>query len=303
MTSNVSSGLVAGGPKVVALGGGHGLAMTLRAVRTYAGEITAVASVADDGGSTGRLRKDFDVPAPGDLRKCLVALAGEDTVWAEAFEHRFDAGDLEGHALGNLMIVGLTNTLGDFCRALDEAGRLLNAVGRVLPATTEPVVLKADIEGEAVEGQVAVQNSAGRIRRVSLIPSDAPAPADALAAIRAADQIILAPGSLYTSLLPVLCVPGVRDTLAGASAPVIQVSNLGPQVPETSGLDAADHLLAVLEHGGRVDRFLYERDGNLVADEVVIRGWGVEPVAAQVARPDGLAHDPLKLAEGLQALL
>ena len=215
----MSSELVEGGPKVVALGGGHGLAMTLRGVRGYAGEITAVASVADDGGSTGRLRKDFDVPAPGDLRKCLVALAGDDTVWPEAFEHRFDAGDLEGHALGNLMIVGLTSTLGDFCRALDEAGRLLNAVGRVLPATTEPVVLKADIEGEAVEGQVAVQNSAGRIRRVGLIPSDAPAPADALAAIRDADQIILAPGSLYTSLLPVLCVPELREALAAAVGP------------------------------------------------------------------------------------
>jgi uncharacterized cofD-like protein len=299
----VSSGLTKGGPKVVALGGGHGLAMTLRAVRGYAGEITAVASVADDGGSTGRLRKDFDVPAPGDLRKCLVALAGDDTVWAEAFEHRFDAGDLEGHALGNLMIVGLANSLGDFCVALDEAGRLLNAVGRVLPATTEPVVLKADIEGEAVEGQVAVQNSAGRIRRVGLIPNDAPASVDALMAIADADQIILAPGSLYTSLLPVLCVPELRDALLRASAPVIQVSNLRPQDPETNGLDASDHLLAVLEHGGRVDRFLYEQDGILAADEDVIRGWGVEPVPARVARPDGLAHDPLKLAEGLQALL
>ena len=139
-----------GGPKVVALGGGHGLAMTLRGVRGYAGQLTAVASVADDGGSTGRLRRDFGVPAPGDLRKCLVALAGDAEVWPDAFEHRFSAGDLEGHALGNLMIVGLTETLGDFCRALDEAGRLLHAVGRVLPATTDAVVLKADIEGEDV---------------------------------------------------------------------------------------------------------------------------------------------------------
>jgi uncharacterized cofD-like protein len=303
VTSTVSDGLTPGGPKVVALGGGHGLAMTLRGVRQYAGEITAVASVADDGGSTGRLRRDFGVPAPGDLRKCLVAVAGDGTVWPEAFEHRFRAGDLEGHALGNLVIVGLAESLGDFCGALEEAGRLLNAVGRVLPATTEPVVLKADVEGEAVEGQVAVQNSAGRIRHVGLIPSDAPASGDALAAVRAADQIVLAPGSLYTSLVPVLCVLQLRDELARAAAPVVQVCNLRPQVPETSGLDATDHLRAVLEHGGRVDRFLYERDGILAADEGWIRGSGVEPVAGSVARPDGLAHDPARLAEALRALL
>jgi uncharacterized cofD-like protein len=292
-----------GGPRVVALGGGHGLAMTLRAVRAYAGEITAVASVADDGGSTGRLRRDFDVPAPGDLRKCLVALAGDATVWPEAFEHRFSAGDLEGHALGNLMIVALTETLGDFCRALDEAGRLLDAVGRVLPATTDPVVLKADIEGEAVEGQVAVQNSAGRIRGVSLVPNDAPACADALAAILEADQIVLAPGSLYTSLLPVICVAELRAALGAAPGAIVQVCNLRPQVPETSGLDASDHLRAVLEHGGRVDRFLYQGDGILAADDAAIRALGVDPVPAAVARPDGAAHDPVKLAEALQALL
>lgn len=292
------------GPRVVALGGGHGLAMTLRAVREYAGEITAVVSVADDGGSTGRLRRDFGIPAPGDLRKCLVALAGDAPVWPEAFEHRFAAGDLEGHALGNLLIVGLSETLGDFCAALDEAGRLLGAVGRVLPATTDPVVLKADVEGEAeVEGQVAVQNSAARIRRVGLSPPDAPACPDALAAIAAADQIVLAPGSLYTSLLPVLCVVELREALLKAPGAVVQVCNLHPQVPETSGLDATDHLRTVLEHGARADRFLYQRDGALRADEAAIRAVGVEPVPAEVARADGLVHDPVELARALAALL
>ena len=166
------------GPAVVALGGGHGLSVVLRAAREYAGTITGVVSVADDGGSSGRLRRDFGVPAPGDLRRCLVALAGSDNVWRDAFEHRFGGGELGGHALGNLVIVGLTETLGDFSAALQEAGRLLDAVGRVFPATADAVVLKADVEGEAVEGQVAVQNSAGRIRRVELVPSDAGAPAD-----------------------------------------------------------------------------------------------------------------------------
>jgi uncharacterized cofD-like protein len=291
------------GPAVVALGGGHGLSVVLRAARRYAGTITGIVSVADDGGSSGRLRRDFGVPAPGDLRRCLVALAGSDTVWRDAFEHRFGGGELGGHALGNLVIVGLTETLGDFTAALDEAGRLLDAVGRVLPATTDPVVMKADIEGEAVEGQVAVQNSAGRKRRVEIVPSDAAAPADAVAAIGSADQVILAPGSLYTSLLPVLCVRDLRAAISDAPGHVVQVANLRPQLPETAGLDATDHLRVVREHRSRVDRFLYEAHGSLAADEAVIRAWGVEPAAADVARGDGLAHDPGKLATALQALL
>jgi uncharacterized cofD-like protein len=290
-------------PAVVALGGGHGLSVVLRAAREYAGTITGIVSVADDGGSSGRLRRDFGVPAPGDLRRCLVALAGSDTVWRDAFEHRFGGGELGGHALGNLVIVGLTETLGDFTAALEEAGRLLDAVGRVFPATTDPVVLKADVEGEAVEGQVAVQNSAGRKRRVEVVPSDAVAPRDAVAAIASADQVVLAPGSLYTSLLPVLCVRDLRSAVAEAPGRVVQVSNLRPQPPETTGLDATDHLLAVREHGARVDTFLYQQNGALSADDRVIQGWGVEPVPADVARADGLVHDPGRLAAALEALL
>ena len=298
-----NSGLRPDGPSVVALGGGHGLSVVLRAAREYAGTITGVVSVADDGGSSGRLRRDFGVPAPGDLRRCLVALAGSDTVWRDAFEYRFGGGELGGHALGNLVIVGLTETLGDFSAALQETGRLLDAVGRVFPATADAVVLKADVEGEAVEGQVAVQNSAGRIRRVELVPSDAAAPAEAIAAIASADQVVLAPGSLYTSLLPVLCVRDLRAAVEAAPGRVLQVANLRPQQPETAGLDATDHLLAVKEHGARVDAFLYQQGGALAADDAVIRDWGVDPAPANVARTDGLVHDPGKLAAALQALL
>jgi uncharacterized cofD-like protein len=291
------------GPAVVALGGGHGLSVVLRAARRYARAVTAVVSVADDGGSSGRLRRDFGVPAPGDLRKCLVAMAGSDAVSRDAFEYRFGGGELGGHALGNLVIVGLAETLGDFTAALDEAGRMLRTVGRVLPATTDIVVLKADVEGEAVEGQVAVQNSAGRIRRVELVPEDAAASPDAVAAIEQADQVILGPGSLYTSLLPVLCVRDVRAAVRAAPGRVVQVANLRPQYPETTGLDATDHLRAVLEHGGRVDTFLYEGAGALAADAAAIRAWSVAPVGAEVARGDGLLHDPGKLAAALRTLL
>jgi uncharacterized cofD-like protein len=300
------SDLDPGGPVVVALGGGHGLAAALRAIRQYASSVTAIVSVADDGGSSGRLRRDLGVLPPGDLRRCLVALS-DDELWANAFEYRFTAGDLDGHALGNLMLVGLTDMTGDFTAALDAAGRLLNAVGRVLPATTEPVVLKAEIgnlevPGHEVEGQVAVQNSTD-IRRVDLVPADAGASADAVEAIEQADQVILAPGSLYTSLLPVLCVDALRGAVAATGARVVQLANLRPQPPETTGLDATDHLRAVLAHGVRVDAFVYQEAGELAADVEQIRAWGVEPVGGNVATDRGATHDPVRLAKTLRALL
>lgn len=297
------------GPAVVALGGGHGLATALRAVRRYAGSITAVVSVADDGGSSGRLRRDLGVPPPGDIRRCLVALAGGDStdggVWSQAFEHRFRGGELEGHALGNLVLVGLTETLGSFPDALDEAGRLLKAVGRVVPATVEPVVLKAEVgsaAGEIVEGQVAVANSRG-IRRVELVPADVAATPDAVEAILAADQVVYAPGSLYTSVLPVLCVNGLRDAIAATPAQVVQVANLRAQVPETSGMDVADHLAAVLAHGARVDTLVYDTGEGLPVDVRRLAAFDVRAVRAPVARADGLAHDHAQLARALCALL
>jgi uncharacterized cofD-like protein len=307
----VGDGLAPNGPSVVALGGGHGLATALRAIRRYAGSITAVVSVADDGGSSGRLRRDLGVPPPGDIRRCLVALAGDDSidgaVWSTAFEHRFREGELEGHALGNLVLVGLTESMGSFPDALDQAGRLLRTVGRVLPATVEPVVLKAelgtaDVRRETVEGQVAVANSRG-IRGVELVPADVAATPAAIEAIQAADQVVYAPGSLYTSVLPVLCVAGLRDAVAATGARVVQVANLRPQVPETSGMDVADHLAAVLEHHARVDTLVYDTGAGLPVDAGRLAALGVEAVAAPVARPDGLAHDHARLAQALCALL
>lgn len=298
--------VAARGPAVVALGGGHGLATALRAIRRYAGSITAVVSVADDGGSSGRLRRDLGVPPPGDIRRCLVALAGDDGVWSTAFEHRFRDGELEGHALGNLVLVGLTETLGSFPAALDEAGRLLRTVGRVLPATVEPVVLKAELSGATVEGQVAVANSRD-IRAVELVPADVAATPAAVEALLAADQVVYAPGSLYTSVLPVLCVAGLRAAIAATPARVVQVANLRPQSPETAGMDVADHLAAVLAHDARVDTFLYDTGPGLPVDPDQLAALGeelgVEVVAAAVARPDGLAHDHARLAQALCALL
>jgi uncharacterized cofD-like protein len=289
---------------VVALGGGHGLAVALGAARRYAGDITAVVSVADDGGSSGRLRRDLDVPAPGDLRKALVALAGDDG-WSRALEHRFRAGELEGHAVGNLFLVGLAEELDDLPAALTEAGRLVGAVGRVLPATVDPVVIKAEVGGQAVEGQVAVAEAGrrGRIEHVDLVPHDAPACTGALDAIAAADQVVIAPGSLYTSVVAVLCVAGLRDAIEAAPAKVVMVSNLHTEVPETDGLDGTDHLCAVLDHGARVDVLLYDPTRGLAVDVDAVRDRGVEPVAAELADGGGVEHDPAKLASALAALL
>jgi uncharacterized cofD-like protein len=280
---------------VVALGGGHGLAATLRATRRYGGDVTAIVSVADDGGSSGRLREIFGVPPPGDLRKCLVALSAP-SVWSTAFEHRFDAGELEGHALGNLVIAGLAASTGDFIFAVAEAGRLVQAGGTVLPATTVPVVLKADAAGGAVQGQVAV-GRAGRIARVSLVPVDPEPPAAALTALAQADQIVLGPGSLYTSVLAVVAVPALRDALAGARGRKVYVCNLRPQVPETEGYDVAAHLAALEAHGVEVDVVLCDTTGlQLGAPN---RPW----VDAPLARPNGLAHDSERLAAALADLV
>jgi len=280
--------LTAPAPRVVALGGGHGLAATLRAARRYAGDITAIVSVADDGGSSGRLRESLGIPAPGDLRRCLVALGDANSLWGRAFDHRFEAGELEGHALGNVIIAGLANATADFETALHEAGRLVGAVGRVIPATATPVVLKATLEGEGgegtvtvVEGQVRVQNSS-RINHVSLVPPDAEPPREAVKAILQADQVVIGPGSLYTSVLAVIVVPRLREALENTTAQKVYVCNLQPEIPETAGYDTAAHVAALTAHGLTVDAVLHD---------------------PALARPDGLAHDPAKLATALRDLL
>ena len=284
------------GPRVVALGGGHGLAATLQAARRYAGDITAVVSVADDGGSSGRLREALGIPAPGDIRRCLVALAEPSSLWAATFEHRFAAGELEGHAVGNLVIAGLTAAAGgDFVAALDEAARLLGAAGRVLPATVAPVVLKATAAAGEVEGQVRVGQTS-RIAGIGLVPPDPEPPAAVLEAIAAADQVVLGPGSLFTSVLPVAAVPAIRDALAATAARTVYVCNLRPQVPETAGYDVAAHVEALVAHGVDVDVTLCD------ARHMPVGLMRTPCVDRPLARPGGLAHDPGELAAALADL-
>ena len=290
------------GPAVVAIGGGTGLSNALRAVRRYAGTITAIVSVADDGGSSGRLRRDLGVPAPGDLRKCLVALAGGNGPWVHAFEHRFGAGELRDHALGNLLLVGLAETLGDLTAALDEAGRLVGAVGRVLPATSEPVTLAATVGAELVVGQVAIETAGGPVTGVHVVPASAAAPPAALDAIARADQVVMGPGSLFTSVLAALSVPDIRAAVAASPARTVSVSNLTEE-PETRDLDGTDHLRMLLSHDIRVDALVYDPQHGLPVDEVAVKEHDVLPVAASITAPDGLVHDPAQLANALSALL
>jgi uncharacterized cofD-like protein len=289
---------IAGGPRVVAVGGGHGLAASLRAARLYAGAVTGIVSVADDGGSSGRLRRQMGIVPPGDLRKCLVALADDDDLLAQVFEQRFDsdADELAGHALGNLVIAGLMAAAGDVQIGLDEAARLLGAAGRVVPAATEPVVLKASSDTGDIEGQTAVMDTT-HILRVSVIPADAVAPAPALAALADADQIVIGPGSLFTSVLAALAVPGIAEGIRKAGARVVYVANLRPQPAETEGFDVAAHVAALVAHGVAID--------TVVADSAAIAlgPLDVPVLDAPLAKANGLAHEPRRLAAALAGLV
>jgi uncharacterized cofD-like protein len=281
---------------VVAVGGGHGLAATLRAVRTFTDRVTAVVSVADDGGSSGRLRELLHIIPPGDLRTCMVALAEPGSLLAAAFAHRFSQEELAGHALGNLVLAGLMDAADDPIRGLDEACRLLGVRGRVLPATTESVVLKAESDGGSVAGQVAVMRT-DRIRRVSLVPEDVAAPDAVLDAIGMADLIILGPGSLFTSVLAAVVVSGIREAIRQSNARKVYVCNLRPQAPETAGFDVGMHIDALVAHGVNPDLVVCDLGGLALGNPAI------PVVEAALARSNGMAHDPDRLASVLLGLL
>jgi uncharacterized cofD-like protein len=291
--------------KVVGIGGGHGLASTLEAARRYAGEIAAVVTVADDGGSSGRLTRELGIPPPGDIRNCLVALASDRDL-AALYQHRFQQGMLTGHTLGNLLIAALTERTGSFSEAVHRAGRLLHAEGRVFPATSSLVNLHAIVNGEEVRGQVAVAQAKGPIEAVYLEPADPEAHPEAVRAILEADQVVLGPGSLFTSLIATLLVPGIRKALQETTARRVFVCNTRAQKGETEGLDAPAHLGALLAHAGAfsVDVIVVQdpvqpTDGIAIGSDADFEGLPV--VRADVASPSG-GHDPDRLADVLVTL-
>lgn len=288
------------GPRVVAVGGGHGTAVTLRAALRYAAEVTGVVSVADNGGSSGRLRELLDVVAVGDLRKCLVAVAAEDSVLARAMERRFSEGELAGHALGNLLLAGLIATLGDLEAAIDEAARLLGARGRVLPATAARVELRSTGADGLVHGQVAV-GAATRIEHVELVALDGgsvTAPPAVLDALDRADQIVIGPGSLFTSVLASAAVKGVTEAIAASRAQRVYVCNLRPQPGESAGFSVEDHVEALRRHDVPVDLVLVDASSPMAQGDP-----GVECVRSRLVDRNALVHDPAMLAAALLAAL
>jgi len=308
--------------RVVALGGGHGLHASLSGLRRVTRDLTAIVTVADDGGSSGRLRREFGVLPPGDLRMALAALCGDDawgTTWSRVIQHRFagagvaageDAG-LAGHAVGNVLIVALWELLGDTVQGLDWVARLLGAHGRVLPMSAVPLDLVAEVEGADPDrpdeltiavGQVACATTTGRVRSVSLIPADPPACPEAVQAIGAADWVVLGPGSWFTSVLPHLLVPDLAAALVGTRARRLVALNLAPQPGETEGFSPHAHLEVLAEHAPdlAIDVVLADREavrGAAPELEKAAGLLGARLVLADLAVGDGSPrHDPRRLA-------
>ncbi|MCD0453677.1 uridine diphosphate-N-acetylglucosamine-binding protein YvcK [Actinocorallia sp. API 0066] len=300
---------------MVALGGGHGLYASLSALRKVTDRLTAVVTVADDGGSSGRLRRELGVIPPGDLRMALAALCGDDQwgrTWSEVVQHRFRShGDLHEHAVGNLLIVALWELLGDTVEGLDWVGRLLGAQGRVLPMATVPLDIVADVQGvdpdrpldiTRVRGQVACASTPGKVRGVSLVPEDPPASPQALEAIHEADWVVFGPGSWFTSVLPHLKVPELQHALVETRARRVVALNLAPQPGETDDFSQQAHLDVLHAHAPdlRVDVVLADKgvveDPEALAKSV--ERLGGELILAEVAMRDGSPrHDPALLAQ------
>ena len=305
------------------IGGGHGLSVLLRGIKELTSNVTAVVTVADDGGSSGRLREELGIIPPGDLRNCLVALADTEPLMEKLFQHRFEGhSNLAGHSFGNLFLAAMAEVTGDMETALRESSKVLAVKGRVLPASKESVRLDAILEdGTVVEGESHIPEVPGRIRSVRLYPQDvAPVPA-ALEAIHTADAIVLGPGSLYTSIMPNLLVNGVAEALRKSRALKIYICNVMTQPGETDGYTASMHAEAIIKHAGRgaIDFMLvnnapiseelrekYAAEGiaPVLVDEAQINALGIGFVAADIInQTDAVRHDPDKLSRNVMRMI
>ncbi len=285
---------------VVALGGGHGLASSLRALVLSGRCPIGVVSVADDGGSSGRIREAFGLEPPGDVRKCLVALAETESIWTSVFDYRFVGGELAGHSLGNLIIAGLTEVTGDFSEAIQLAQQLIGVRGSLYPSSVGPVTLGARVGLGRVEGQVNVMQTEG-IDTVYTVPANPDVPEPVIRAIDGANTIVVGPGSLFTSVLAVLCIPAISESIRLSSAKKIYVVNLKQQKFETVGLDISDHIRALLRHGFEPDVILADNEYMELGDaEELCDSFGGQLVICHLADKTGGLHDPELLARALQ---
>ena len=313
----------ANGPRIAAIGGGNGLSTMLRGLKNYTENLTAIVTVADDGGGSGRLREDLGMPPPGDIRNCMEALANTEPLMRQLMHYRFTEGSLAGQSFGNLFLAALNGISPSFDAAVRRMSEVLAITGRVLPVTTSDVQLRAEFEnGATVIGESRITRCKKaqdcRIRRVSLLPEHPRALPEALEAIRQAEMIVLGPGSLYTSIIPNLLVDGIAEAIRASDALKVYVCNIMTQEGETEGYTAADHLEALLAHGvpglvdlclancapvhpGLVEKYREEDAVPLVIDREQIAAMGLELEERALASTGGnyARHDPDKLAEAI----
>ena len=312
------------GPHVVAIGGGTGLSVLLRGIKDYTSNIAAIVTVGDDGGSSGRLREDFGIVPPGDIRNCLVALADTEPVMESLFQYRFKgSGDLSGHSFGNLFLTAMLEvTDGDIEKALRQSNKVLRVRGRVIPSSHTPVRLIARMaNGQRKEGESHIGEAGNRIDEISIEPVDAKAPAEALQAIAKADVILLGPGSLYTSVIPNLLVPGIADAIRANPAPKVYICNVMTQPGETDDYSALDHLKAIEKHGGKglidlmvvnkqipspelLQKYAEDSSTPVLTDQEEIEALGVRIIGADLISEENLVrHDPDKLFKLIRRLV
>lgn len=313
-----------GQPRIVIIGGGTGLPVLLRGLKQYPVDITAIVTVADDGGSSGRLRDDLDIPPPGDIRNVLAALSDVEPLVEEMFQHRFTtSNELSGHSLGNLILAAMTSITGNFVHAIQEMSKVLNVHGKVLPAANQSVVLHAEMEdGTVVSGESKIPYSGKKIKKVFLTPGVIRPLPETIQAIRQADLIIIGPGSLYTSVLPNLLVPRLGEEVCRSQAKKVYICNLMTQAGETHGYTASDHVRALYDHMScafidtilvndkEIPKDIQLRYNEELADPVDydlprIFELGLEVVHADIAIQENgaLRHDPKKVAKILYNLL
>lgn len=311
-------------PKLVIIGGGTGLSVLLRGLKEHPFDITAIVTVADDGGSSGRLRDELNIPSPGDIRNVLAALSDVEPLVEELFQHRFNKGhNLSGHSLGNLILAAMTNITGDFMRAIREMSKVLNVRGRVLPAANQSVILNAKMEdGTIVSGESKIPYSGKRIERVFLSPEKVDPLPETVAAIREADMIILGPGSLYTSILPNLLVSKIGEEVCKSKAKKVYICNVMTQAGETFNYTASDHVKALYRHLKCVFihtiivnneeipeeiklRYLEEKAQPVIVDVDELQNLGLEVIQDQIVsfKNQVIRHDTKKVAKILYQLV
>jgi uncharacterized cofD-like protein len=310
--------------KIVVIGGGTGLPVLLRGLKEYDVDLTAIVTVADDGGSSGRLRDELDIPPPGDIRNVLAALSDVEPLIVELFQHRFQNGNgLSGHSLGNLILAAMTSITGDFVHAIREMGKVLNVRGKVLPAANQSVVLHAEMEdGTIVSGESKIPYSGKRIKRVFLTPDHIEPLEETIDELRSADLIVIGPGSLYTSILPNLLVPKIGEEVCKSKAKKIYVCNVMTQAGETLDYTASDHVKALYDHlqcafldtiivnnepilPSTKERYAKELAAPVICDTERLKELGLHVICDSLVSDQGgtLRHDTKKIAALLISLL